>query len=147
MSEQEYPWRDESILREKYREENMTMEEIADELNISTRTVSKWINKFDIPTGGRGAGDPYKVAMNMHHEGYIRVDDRNLGESDQFMLHRLVAVAEYGFEKVLNKEVHHKNGIPWDNRPSNLDLLTASEHAKMHYEEQKENKTGIFANS
>jgi hypothetical protein len=55
MTKQEYPWRDESTLREKYREEDMTMEEMGNLWSVSTRTISKWINKFDIRTGGRGA--------------------------------------------------------------------------------------------
>lgn len=47
-------------------------------------------------------------------------------------LHRLVAVAEYGFEAVAGQQVHHANRIPWDNRPENLLVLSPSEHSRLH---------------
>jgi len=50
----------------------------------------------------------------------------------EFKHHRLIAVAEYGFDEVTNKSVHHKNGIEWDNRPDNLEPLTSGEHRNQH---------------
>lgn len=49
------------------------------------------------------------------------------------MAHRLQMVAEHGFEELIGKVVHHKNEIPWDNRPDNLELLSPSEHAMVHH--------------
>ncbi|RBI58323.1 hypothetical protein DMJ13_27385 [halophilic archaeon] len=48
-------------------------------------------------------------------------------------IHRLVAVAEYGFDAVSGKHIHHKTGIPWDNRPENLSPETQSEHMREHW--------------
>lgn len=44
-------------------------------------------------------------------------------------VHRLCALAWYG---ALPEEVHHLNGVPWDNREQNIEATTKSEHAKLH---------------
>jgi len=33
---------------------------------------------------------------------------------------------------VKDKHVHHKNGIPWDNRPENLEAMSRQEHRTIH---------------
>jgi len=70
--------------------------------------------------GGRGTRLRYEVVESP--EGEVR-------------LHRLLAVALYGFEAVAGRQVHHANRIPWDNRPENLRLLTPSEHSRLHHTE------------
>lgn len=54
------------------------------------------------------------------------------GVRKKIYIHRLLAVAEYGYDAVVGKEVHHKNGIPWDNRVENIVPLTATEHRRVH---------------
>ena len=34
------------------------------------------------------------------------------------------------------KVVHHENGIPWDNRPENLETMSPEKHRKIHAQEQ-----------
>jgi len=63
------------------------------------------------------------------NNGY-EVSSCSLEQSDSIAIHRLVAVAEYGFDCVANAEVHHINSIPWDNRPCNLIPLDQSEHRR-----------------
>jgi len=46
-------------------------------------------------------------------------------------IHRLVAVAEYGYDEVVDKHIHHENGVRFDNRPENLTPLSNSEHSKL----------------
>jgi len=49
---------------------------------------------------------------------------------DYVPIHRLVAVAKYGFDAVENQQVHHRNGVRFDNRPENLGLMSNSEHQR-----------------
>ena len=67
--------------------------------------------------------------------GYIHIDGypyiRGGNNSDYIPVHRLVAVAKFGVGEVASKHVHHKNGVRWDCRPENLELLTNAEHHKL----------------
>jgi hypothetical protein len=55
------------------------------------------------------------------------------GKSKQVFHHRLLAVAMVGFDNVAGNEIHHENGIPWDNRPSNLTVVTSHEHQRIEW--------------
>jgi len=55
------------------------------------------------------------------------------GESQNNVLeHRLLAVAEYGFDAVCGSVVHHVNHMKMDNRIENVDIMSNSEHMKYH---------------
>lgn len=65
--------------------------------------------------------------MNKYHA--IRVNGKKVDE------HRIVAIRIFGEDAVRGKDVHHKNGDKSDNRPENLEVLTRSEHIRLHYSE------------
>lgn len=44
-------YKDETVLRELYVEQDLSMAQVADRLGCSTDTVSRWVNKFGIDTG------------------------------------------------------------------------------------------------
>jgi DNA-binding IscR family transcriptional regulator len=50
------------------------------------------------------------------------------GEYDNVPIHRLVAVAEYGFDAVAGNEVHHLKAIPWANWGENLVPMAKTDH-------------------
>lgn len=45
--------------------------------------------------------------------------------------HRLIMEGILGRVLSQGEHVHHKNGKRWDNRPENLEVLTASEHCRL----------------
>lgn len=124
------PWRDKEILKQLYIEEKMSSSEIGDELGVSPSTVVKWLHKNDIPT--RKPVSERLLCPGTTKQGYVMVRTTKGGEPLTAAMHRLLAVSEYGFEAIEDKIVHHKNKIPWDNRPDNIELTTQSEHAKHH---------------
>ena len=135
-SGKEKPWEDAGLLRQLYVDEGLSMNQIRKGWGCSGSTVSKHLGEHGIDKRTRSE------AANMSHSGTMY--GTNLGmDSDNYMrwtpgdkylsVHRLLAVAEWGFDAVCGMHVHHKNEIRWDNRPENLELITNSDHQKHHH--------------
>jgi len=67
---------------------------------------------------------------------YLNPPEVELNDGVEVRHHRLLAVAWFGIDEVEDKVVHHVNGIPWDNREGNLQLLTSEEHGTLEAERQ-----------
>lgn len=137
------PYKDAERIKELYYGEQLSMRDVARELDCSLNALQRWMNRFGIerrsnenPPKSEWLQKPPKFTTDtngyeIHRVRYGDVDEKAL-------LHRLLAVAEYGFDAVKGKEVHHKSRVEWDNRPSNLELLTPSEHKSIHAPEAGE---------
>lgn len=109
--------------------------------------------------GNRGSLNPiWKSDTKISPYGYIlvRVENHPFKNCDGFVFeHRLVAERyllndensiEIDGEKYLKPEydVHHKDRNRTNNNPDNLEVMTRSEHMKLHQQENKELQIGVF---
>lgn len=136
-------YQDKETLQRLYHEERMTQPEIADKFDINKSLVCYWMKKHGIEA--RANSDAQRKRMSTKpvptkiHQGYRQWID-SYGEKkgwsrDRVFVHRLVAVAHYGFDAVCGMDVHHKNGYSFDNRPENLEPIDHGEHASLHIEQ------------
>jgi transcriptional regulator with XRE-family HTH domain len=131
-----------------YVEQKKTTREIAGRFGCSNGTISRWLENHNIETRENWK-DGVEKAREVNRVEYVQL--RTLpsgyeywaskeGENGQvnkiLYVHRLLAVSEHGFEKVIDSDVHHINGIPWDNRPENLELMDPESHGSLHANER-----------
>lgn len=124
------PYQDEQKMRRLYVEEGLSSREIASRFGCAKNTVLDWLDRHGI--------DKETPKYQRPPTFYTESDGREAWhcqiDYQQYMVlhHRLLCVAEYGLEEVTDSVVHHKNGIPWDNRPNNLEVLSQTEHVDKH---------------
>jgi hypothetical protein len=140
---------DREWLAEQYWGKERSLEAMADACGVDKVTVMNWMDRHDMPR--RGATRHKRVSpanFKTLESGYERVASKRNGEFDQAKVHQLVAIAEGADPyKVFSNgayECHHVNGVKWDNRPANIELLTGSEHDELHAAERYRAATGEF---
>jgi len=128
-------YKDADWLREQYVDEYKSTYDMADECGVAPVTIRKYMDRHSIERRSRGTKPKKKASFGMSTLGYERwvgYSSNDGSEQERLYHHRLLAVAEYGFDAVCGMDVHHRNGIPWDNRPENIELMTRAEHTKHH---------------
>jgi len=125
------PYTDAETLREMYWGRGMSMRQIADELGTDHDRVDYWMDVHDIETRTGYAEQPH-ASLTIDKDGYPLWKTYVDGYHARVRVHRLLAVAEYGFDAVVGNDVHHKNGVRWDNRPENIEPMDPSEHRRHH---------------
>jgi len=131
-------WKSEEEIRKLYHKEGYSAYEVAERLGCSFSTLHYWMDKLDIELRER----PLAVSKkNWRRPAYYGVDEDGYAgwstsvgnEYEGYVsVHRLLAVAKYGIDAVKGKVVHHKNGVKWDNRPENIELMGLAEHSSYH---------------
>jgi hypothetical protein len=138
----EYPHHDPEWLTEKYWEDEMSLNQMADEAGFTLRAVARQMEKYGIPRRGmadaqrvRQMRQPVPLLQNTHgHEQWKDATGQKSGWTEQRVnVHRLAALA-WGIIDTWDdpREVHHENEIPWDNREENLTALTTGDHLGVH---------------
>lgn len=131
-------YKDADTLRELYWGEGLSLRKTADRLGVGASTVKRWMKKHNIPRRGRleASLDRFSGkdrATLSFYRGYHHWRCRDVDCMRSVAVHRLLAVAEYGMDEIDGKHIHHKNGIPWDNRPENIEPLSPSDHMSLHH--------------
>lgn len=120
-------------LEQMYWEKGMSLYQIAEEVGCNAQTVLDRMEEEDIPR--REQMDYHiksPVAFETEKRGYERWRHHWKGDCDEIHIHRLLAVSEYGIDRVKGNVVHHKNEIKWDNRPENIEVMSNREHSSYH---------------
>jgi len=124
-------YRDAETLRRLYHGEGMTLKEVGEHLGVVGSTIRKWMEKHGIERR-TGREKPYRVTLRTRKDGYVQWFNDYDGKQSTCLVHQLVAIANGADPHDVfsggDYNIHHKNGIAWDNRPSNLDFVTSSEH-------------------
>lgn len=123
------PYQDRQWLVEQYQNQFKTIDELADMADAHPRTITRWMDRLEVERR-KGGALPW-ASFYTSKRGY-EIWEAN-DERGSVRVSRLLAVSKYGFDNVCGMEVHHRNKIPWDNRPENITLLTKSKHASVEY--------------
>ncbi len=126
-------------LVELYVEQDLSAKEVGERLYGSEHSVLDWLRRHDIPVRTASADAPPHFRTHQGYEEWMVGVD---GSYRSVLVHRLLAVAEYGFEELKGKDIHHKNRIPWDNRPENIELVTTEEHMRRHIQNWDRDEKG-----
>jgi len=124
---------DKSKIEDLYHNGGLTTRDIAEILGCSREVIRMCLHESGSPPRKKYEHKLYEpVYHRTTANGYEKWQIGIGGDKHDVPVHRLVAVAEYGYDEVVDKVVHHKNHIPWDNRHENLELMSASEHSRYH---------------
>lgn len=130
------PHKDEDILRQLYHGEELTLREMAPILGVSDATVYRWMDRLGVELRTKSEARGGGVSYHTSKRGYPIIGVSEGTYSVPVRVHALVAIAAGASPRKVFSDgeyhVHHKNGIPWDNRPENLAVIRAGEHITEH---------------
>ncbi len=139
-------FKQEDVLRRLYCEEGMTDKKIANKFDVSRGTISYWRDKFNIDSWSPEKYASFRPASyRVSTLGYPCWDGSTNDKTIVCYVHRMLAVSEYGFDALDDYvDVHHKNGVKFDNRPENIEIVKKDEHRRKHGEERRNPETGKY---
>lgn len=126
---------------------NNSIRQIAHKLNVTQVAIRKYFKKYNIPfkekkdTYLRGAKAPNWNGGRHMHNGYIEIyAPKHPHKNKRNCIYEHQKVMEDYLGRYLEKGevVHHKDLCKTNNNIENLQLLTMSEHSKLHAKLRKE---------
>jgi len=123
-------------------QEEQSLSGVANRAGVSLSTAHYWAEKHGIERRPRGGVRKEYARLTVDKDGYPVWWGRHT-YSERMLVHRLAAVAWFGYEPVAESDVHHQNSVPWDNREANLEVLGHGEHARLHGLERRDEQAEI----
>lgn len=126
------------FLQEVYVEKRLSATFIAEQTGYSIETVHRRLSEHGLER--RSQSEAVRVqklrappSFGIQSQGYEIVRTTYEGESYHVLVHRLAAIAWFGWDAVVDNDVvHHKSTHPRDNREENLEPMTKAEHQQWH---------------
>lgn len=119
--------RDPDVLKRLYFDEGMSTKAVAQELDVHPSTIRHWKGKHGIEKKAPTEKHRIGVLYRNRSDGFVQMVNTYKGKQYTVLLHQLVAIADGADpHKVFTNGkyyVLHKNGVRWDNRPSNVELV------------------------
>jgi hypothetical protein len=107
----------------------------ATDLDVPPDVFMRFVRLVEDDQDEARPASPSPISIHMTGKGYEYIRDRSCGEDRTAYVHQLVAIADGAdpFELfTCRKHVHHRNQVPWDNRPGNLEVLDPQHHNAKH---------------
>lgn len=130
-------------LKRLYEKEGLSSNQIAERFDANPSTAHARIKAAGADMRDESAAQ-IKRGLNQRGghlfmpNGYETVRDSSGGVHKHAHIHQLIAIAEGANPHKIYSggeyHVHHKNGVKWDNRRENLEVVSAKEHKQRHNE-------------
>lgn len=121
-------WTDEqdAVLQKYYNTQGMNY--CAEKLERNNNSIMHRAQRLGLKKRGRIK----RPVITLSGGGYYEIK----GNSEDYFIHRLVAEFKLGRLLTSADVVHHIDGDKLNNHPDNLEVLTRSEHMKIHAQER-----------
>lgn len=137
-------YKDKETLEKLYWGERKSTHDIAEQFGVSQRTVVYWMDKHNIERRPirKAAAEKNRVeyaSYSMDSNGYPYWQSWSCGTKYCLHVHQLLAIANGAdpydiFDGKGNTVTHHKNECKFDNRPTNIEVMSSTEHTRRHHQ-------------
>jgi len=129
-----HPAQDGDTLRRMHINQGMSVNTMADELDVSRDTIKRNLKENGIERRYQVTPSKSPGSMYTNPDGYEIFCVSTPTQKKNLRMHLLKMCVEEDPHVVFHPDIviHHKNEIPWDNRLENLQFMTKGSHARKH---------------